>query len=79
MENGDEVYVFGEVRHGQGKYVIGAGQMPLIISENGESGVEEEYASTARWSKLLYCGMLVAAGVFAVVIFCILLFADVSG
>lgn len=79
LENGDEVYVFGEARQGQGKYAIGAGQMPLIISENGESGVEEEYASTARRYKLLYCGMLGAAGFFAVVIFCISLFADVSG
>lgn len=79
LENGDEVYVFGEVRQGQANFVIGAGQMPLIISENGESGVEEEYASTARWNKLLYCGMLGAAGFFAVVIFCISLFADVSG
>ena len=46
---------------------------------NPQIGFEEEYASTARRNKLLYCGMLGAAGFFAVVIFCISQFADVSG
>ena len=38
LKDGDEVYVFGEVRQDQGRFMIGAGEMPLIICENGEAG-----------------------------------------
>jgi len=75
LENGDEVYVFGEVRQDQGRFVIGAGEMPLIICENGEAGGQSEYASKARKNKTLFMVFLIVGGVVAVVFLCIGIFA----
>lgn len=71
LENGDEVYVFGEVRQNQGRSVIGAGEMPLIICENGEAGGEAEYSAKARRYKYWFIGLLIAGGVVALGVLCI--------
>ena len=78
LENGDEVYVFGEVRQDQGRFIIGAGEMPLIISENGEAAGQSEYASKARKNKTLFMVFLIIGGLIAVVFLCIGIFAAVA-
>ncbi len=75
LENGDEVYVFGEVRQDQGRFIIGAGEMPLIICENGEADGQSEYASKARKNKTLFMVFLIMGGVIAVIFLCIGAFA----
>ena len=74
LENGDEIYVFGEVKQKDGKLVIGAGEMPLIISENGEAGGEANYAARVSKYKLYYYGLLIGGLVVSVVFFLIVLF-----
>jgi hypothetical protein len=76
LQNGDEVYVFGEVRQEKGKFVIGTGQMPLIISENGESGVEEEYEQKASDGKSAVKSLLIFAGVLGIILFLIGVFVS---
>ncbi len=58
LENGDEIYIFGEVKQKDGKLVIVAGEMPLIISENGEAGGEADYAARASKYKWYYYGFI---------------------
>jgi len=74
LENGDEIYVFGEVKQKDGKLVIGAGEMPLIISENGEAGGEANYAARVSKYKLYYYGLLIFGLVISLVFFLIVLF-----
>ena len=77
LENGDEIYVFGEVKQKDGKLIIGAGEMPLIISENGEAGGEANYAARVLKYKLYYYGMLIGGLVVSVGVFLFGLFAVV--
>jgi hypothetical protein len=46
---GDTVYVFGEVRRQGDKLFIGSGLMPLIVAEDGEHFIEEEYSKSATY------------------------------
>ena len=41
------MYVFGEVRRQGDKLFIGIGLMPLIVTEDGEHFIEEEYSKSA--------------------------------
>ena len=74
LENGDEIYIFGEVKQKDGKLVIGAGEMPLIISENGEAGGEANYAARVSKYKLCYYGLFIGGLVISLVFFLIVLF-----
>ena len=74
LENGDEIYIFGEVKQKDGKLVIVAGEMPLIISENGEAGEEADYADRVLGYKLYYYGLLIGGLVISIGVFLIVLF-----
>ncbi|MDP7010119.1 MAG: hypothetical protein QF685_01965 [Verrucomicrobiota bacterium] len=54
LEKGKEVHVFGNAREVGGKMVIGAGEMPFIISDSGEAAVEADYGKLAHISKMVY-------------------------
>jgi len=49
MAVGDTVYVFGEVRSQGDKLFIGSGLMPLIVTEDGEHFIQEEYSKLATY------------------------------
>ena len=67
LENDDEVYVFGEVRQEGSKYVVGAGKMPLIITEKGKAGVREEYEEMASGDRGTFYCILILGGLLALI------------
>jgi hypothetical protein len=48
LTTGDTVYVFGEAKRVDEKLVICWGDMPLIVTDDGERKVEEGYSKSAR-------------------------------
>ncbi|MEE2714589.1 MAG: hypothetical protein VYD34_01115 [Verrucomicrobiota bacterium] len=54
LEKGKEVHVFGNAKEAGGKMIIGAGEMPFIISDSGEAAVEADYGKLAHISKMVY-------------------------
>ena len=74
LEKGDAIYIFGEVKQKDGKLVIVAGEIPLIISENGEAGGEADYADRVLEYKLCYYGLLIGGLVISVGVFLMGLF-----
>jgi hypothetical protein len=77
LENGDEIYIFGEVKQKDGKLVIGAGEMPLIISENGEASGEANYAAKVSQYRGTYYGFLIFGLVISSLAFLVGLFGVV--
>ena len=62
--------MFGDARQVQDQHVIEAGEMPLIICENGEAGGEAEYATKARRYKYWFIGLIIAGGMVALAVLC---------
>ena len=48
------MHVFGNAKEAGGKMIIGAGEMPFIISDSGEAAVEADYGKLAHISKMVY-------------------------
>ena len=53
LEEGDEIYIYGEAQQQLGRLVIISGEMPLIISDKGETGMEKIYEGKVAASKML--------------------------
>jgi hypothetical protein len=61
LEDGDNIYIFGEVRNDNGQYIIGTGTVPLIISEDDKAHIEDGFDSDSGCYKYVFIGSIVIA------------------
>ncbi len=61
LENGDEVFIFGEARNENGRYIIGAGTVPLIVSEKGKTDVVDGLEPDDGCLNRVFIGSVVVA------------------
>jgi len=66
LTTGDTVYVFGEAKRVDEKLVICWGDMPLIVTDDGERKVEEGYSKSARGWMIATIILMVIALAFIV-------------
>ena len=68
LEHGDQVYVFGQASQTDtGRWEMGHGEMPLIVSENGELAIENEIKNTSS-SAFVWAWLTTIAAVLSLIV-----------